>query len=278
MRYFIGWPKCQKFHFISATAFLAALLCLQASSTSYSATSSTQLKVIISGGFSAAYSRLLPEFERTTGIMVTTSSGASVGSAPTTIPSQIRNGTQADVVILAREGLQELMDGGHILPGSDTDLAHSVIGMAITAGLPHPDISTPAALREALLNAQSISVSGSASGIYLTTVLFPRLGIAEQMAPKTIFEGGAAVGSGEAQIGFQQVSELLPVEGAEFVGPIPNELQLTTTFSAAIPVNAEDREAARLLIDFLASREAAEVIAGTGMTPDKDYQLDTGRN
>jgi molybdate transport system substrate-binding protein len=131
-----------------------------------------QVKVIISGGFSAAYRELLPVFERTTGITVTTTSGGSVGSGPNTIGGQIRRGVPADVVILAREGLGDLVAEGRIVAGTDVDLAQSTIGLAVRAGAPKPDISTVDAFKQTLLRAKSIAMSSSTSGVYLTTSLF----------------------------------------------------------------------------------------------------------
>jgi molybdate transport system substrate-binding protein len=113
-----------------------------------------QVKVIISGGFSAAYRDLLPEFERTSGVKVTTSSGASVGDGPNTIPGQIRRGVPADVVILSREGLVDLIKEGRTVAGTDTDLARSLIGMIVRAGAPRPDISTVEAFKQTLVRAK----------------------------------------------------------------------------------------------------------------------------
>ena len=227
------------------------------------ASASAQLDVIISGGFSAAYAELLPEFERSTGIPVTTGRGGSIGDSPRAIPNQIRRGVPADVVILARQGLDLLIDEHYIVAGSDVDLADSVIGMVVRAGAAKPDIGTA----DALLQAESVAVSSSTSGRYLTTELFPRLGIAEAMASKTITTGAAAVGRGEAELGFQQVSEILPIEGADFVAALPAELQYTTTYAAAIIAGSEQSDSARSLIDFLSSEAAAAAIENSGMQP-----------
>ncbi|MDA1371549.1 MAG: substrate-binding domain-containing protein [Proteobacteria bacterium] len=226
-----------------------------------------QLKVIISGGFSAAYQELLPEFERTTGITAETTRGGSVGSNPRTIPNQIRSGVEADVVILARQGLEEIREQGRILAGTDVDLARSIIGMAVQAGAAKPDISTPEALTAVLLQAESVAVSSSTSGRYLTEELFPRLGITAAMAGKTLTTGAIAVGRGEAEIGFQQVSEILPIEGADLAGTIPEELQFETTYSAAIITGSAQYESAKQLIEFLSSSEAAAAISKSGMEP-----------
>ena len=187
-----------------------------------------QVKVIVSGGFSAAYREALPEFERTTGINVTTTSGASLGNDPNTIGAQLRRGVPADVVILSREGLSELIAEGRIVAGTDTDLAQAPLGVAVRAGAPKPDISTIEALKQTLLRAKSVTFTSSTSGVYLTTTLFPRLGIADEMAKKSTTSGVAAVAKGDAEIAIQPVSELLPVPGVDFVGTIPRKFRRST--------------------------------------------------
>jgi molybdate transport system substrate-binding protein len=231
------------------------------------AVASAQLKVIISGGFSAAYRELLPEFERTSGLTVTTTSGGSVGSGPNTIGGQLRRGVAADVVILAREGLQDLIAEHRIVPGTDVDLGRSLIGMVVRAGAPKPDISTVEKLKQVLLAAKSVAMSSSTSGVYLTTTLFPKLGIASEMAPKTTMNGAAAVGKGEADIGLQQVSEVLPIPGTTFVGTIPAEVQYVTTYAAAVVEGSSQLEAAKRLVGFLSSDGARAAITRSGMEP-----------
>lgn len=231
------------------------------------AAAQTPLTVIISGGFTSAYRELLPAFERANGITVTTTSGGSVGTGPNTIGSQIRRGVPADVIILAREGLRELIDEQRTVAGSDRNLASSVIGVVVRAGATKPDISTTDALRRALLQAGTVSVSSSTSGVYLTGTLFPRLGIGAEMAAKTRMNGAAAVGRGEADLGLQQVSELLPIANTEFVGTIPADVQYTTTYAAAIVRGSMMADAGRRLIAHLSSPEAANAIRKSGMTP-----------
>ena len=226
-----------------------------------------QVHVITSAGFSAAYDELVPAFQAWSLIAVSTSRGGSVGPGPNTIPSQIRRGVAADVVILAREGLDELIADGRIVPGTDVDLASSGIGVVVRAGAPKPDISTVASLRQTLLDARSVSVSTSTSGRYLTSELFPRLGIADEMAAKTLTSGAAAVGSGEAELGLQQVSEVRFIVGADFVGAIPAEVQYITTYAAAIVGGSTHTTDAGRLIEFLSSELAGEVIASKGMEP-----------
>lgn len=231
----------------------------------------TEIDVMSSGGFTAAYGVLAPEFTEKTQIILNTVYGASMGGAPTSIPSRLERGEPADVVILASAGLEKLIAEGKVVANSRVDLASSLIGMAVRAGEAVPDISTLAGLERTLLDAESIAYSASASGTYLSTQLFPQLGIADALKAKSIrVEGervGAVVARGDAAIGFQQVSELLPIEGITYVGPIPKEAQKVTLFSAGITTNARNPGAARALLDYLSSPRAAPVIAETGMEP-----------
>jgi hypothetical protein len=146
---------------------------------------SAQLNVLISGGFSGAYEQLLPEFERTSGIKVTTGSGASQGTGPQTIAAQLARGVPADVVILSREGLGELIAAKRIAAGTDVDLARVPLGVAVRAGTPKPDVSTVDAFKEVLLKAKAVAIPGSTSGIWLKSDLFPRLGIAERSTSRS---------------------------------------------------------------------------------------------
>ena len=230
-------------------------------------TASAQLKVIISGGFNAAYRELVPQFEAANGVTVTTTTGGSVGSGPNTIGAQLRRGVQADVVILAREGLSELIAERRVTAGSDVDLARSVIGMVVRSGAPKPDISTPEKLKQVLLQAKSVAVSSSTSGVYLTTTLFPKLGIAEAMQAKTSMSGAALVGRVEAEIGLQQVSEILPIPGTTFVGTIPAEIQYVTTYAGAVVAGSTQASTASKLLAFLSSTTAAPAITRSGMEP-----------
>jgi molybdate transport system substrate-binding protein len=230
-----------------------------------------EIRVLMSGGFTAAFAELSPQFERSTGSRIITTYGGSMGSSPDTIPNRLRRGEPADVVIMAASPLDDLIEEGAILAGSRVDLARSTIGMAVRAGAPKPDISSVDALKRTLLRARSIAYSSSASGVYLSAELFPRLGIADQIAAKCRqIEGepvGTAVARGEAEIGFQQISELRPVTGIDIVGPLPQEVQRVTVFSAGIVATARQPEAARRLIAFLSSPAAASAIRTSGMDP-----------
>jgi len=236
----------------------------------YAGPAMAQVKVIISGGFSTAYRQLLPEFEKTTGIAVTTGSGASQGKGPTTIASQLERGEPFDVVIMSREGLSELMAAGRILRGSDVDLATAAIGVAVRAGAPKPEVSTVAGFKRALLDAKLIAVPQSTSGIFLVKTVFPKLGVAERIKVKMYDRGSqsaGAVASGEADLAVQPVSELMSVPGIQYAGVIPDELQLIQMFSAAIVKDSKQVDASRRLIQFLSSDRAAAAITKNGMEP-----------
>ncbi len=229
-----------------------------------------RLTVIISGGFSVSYQELLPGFEASSGIGVATLSGASQGKGPETIAAQLSRGILADAVILSREGLSELIAAGRIVPASDVDLAQAGLGAAVRSGAARPDIGTVAALKQALLKARVVAVPASTSGIYLTSELFPRLGIAEKINVKIMPRGSqsaALVADGEADIALQPTSELVRAPGLDYLGPLPAELQLVQTFCAAVVQGSREVELATRLIAFLASEGSAAVIRKNGMQP-----------
>ena len=236
------------------------------------AASAQEVRVVTSGGFTEAYKQLAPQFERDTHIHVISAFGASLGATPDAIPNRLQRGEPIDVIILASPGLDDLTKQGKIEPGSRVDLVRSLIAMAVRNGTPKPDISTVDALKRTLLQAKSIGSSDSASGVYLRTVLFPRLGIAEQIKAKSkVIEAyervGDAVARGDIEVGFQQVSELKPVSGITIVGPLPEGAQQVTIFAAAIPKGAKNPDAAKRLIQFLSSPAVAPVVERTGLDP-----------
>jgi len=230
-----------------------------------------EIRVITSGGFSEPYNKAIPEYERSTEDTVVTAYGASMGGAPDSIPMRLERGEAADVVILAAPALEELVKQGKVVAGSRVDLVRSSIGMAVRAGAPRPDISTVEALTRTLLAAKSIAYSASASGTYLSTELFPRLGIADQVKDKSqrieSERVGTVVARGDAEIGFQQVSELLPIEGIDYVGRLPDEVQSITIFSAGIVTGAQNPDGARSLIDYLSSPALVTLIIESGLEP-----------
>jgi molybdate transport system substrate-binding protein len=229
------------------------------------------IKVMSSGGFAAPYKLLSPQFEKNSGAQVETVWGPSMGNTPGAIPVRLARGERADVVIMARSELDTLAKKGEIVESSEVDLARSRIGMAVLAGAAIPDISSVAAFRRALMQARSIAYSDSASGVYIASELFKRLGIATEMATKSrqipAEPVGLVIARGEAEIGFQQISELLPIPGITVVGPIPDELQKVTVFSAGIVASATSQKAGRDLIRYLASPAACAAIKQSGLEP-----------
>ena len=230
---------------------------------------SAQVKVLMSGGFGGAYEKLLPQFEQTTGIKVATGSGASQGTGPQTIGGQLAQGVAADVVIMSREGLAELVAANRIAAGTDVDLARVGLGVAVRAGAAKPDVSSVDAFKQAALNAKIISAA-STSGLWVKSELFPRLGIADKVNLTLTPRGtGAAamVAAGEAGLAVMPVSEIVVAPGVDFAGAIPAEIQMIQTFSAAVVAGSKEIEASRRLIQFLASAGAAEAIKKSGMEP-----------
>jgi molybdate transport system substrate-binding protein len=233
------------------------------------------IHVMISSGFYSVYSELAPAFERASGHRLVTTRGPSLGDSPEAIPTRLERGEVADVLILDAGSADELAQRGLVQAGSKILLARSSVGMVVRAGAAKPDISTVEAFRKVLLAVKSIAHSDSASGIYLSTILFPKLGIADQVAGKTQKVRGppsgepvaAVVARGEAEIGFQQVSELINVPGVTLVGAIPTGLQPDVSFAGALTSASRQPEAARALIRFLASPEAATTIVKAGLTP-----------
>ena len=239
------------------------------------AASAADVHVMISAGFYGVYSELGPAFERASGHRLVTTRGPSMGDSPESIPTRLARGEAADVVILDGGAADELGRRGSVRADSKVDLARSLIGMVVRAGAAKPDIGSVEAFRSTLLAAKSIAYSDSGSGTYLSTTLFPKLGVADQVAGKSRKVRGppsgepvaAVVARGEAEIGFQQVSELIHVPGITFVGTIPSDLQPVIFFAGALTSTARQPEAASALIRFLASPEAAPVILKAGLTP-----------
>jgi len=221
------------------------------------------IKVMASAAFREAYLELVPQFERASGHKVTTLWVPSVQ-----MMTRLKGGETVDLVILSAASLDELVTAGII--ANRVDLAKSGIGIAVRAGAAKPDISSGEAVKRAVLAAKSVVYSTGPSGIYLAS-LFERMGIATQLEPKLKrVQGepaGGVVARGEAEIGFQQVSELLPVPGIDIVGPLPPDIQQITAFSAGLHVAATEADAAKALVQFLTAPAAAPVIRKKGMEP-----------
>jgi molybdate transport system substrate-binding protein len=233
--------------------------------------SAAEVRVMISGGLTAAYKELVPEFERLTGNKVITAYGPSMGTTVNAIPVRLERGEAADVLIMVGYTLGDLAKQGKVVAGSSVDLVKSPIGVAVKSGTPKPDISSVDALKKTLLAAKSIAYSDSASGVYISTEMFQKLGIADEMKDKAkkipATPVGEIVAHGAAELGFQQISELKPVSGIDIVGQLPPEVQKITVFSAGIASVSKEPEAGKALIKFLASPAAAPAIVASGMEP-----------
>src|SRR5947208_4028822 len=230
-----------------------------------------EINVVTSGAFTAAYMELVPLYERETHNKVVTGFGPSMGTTINAIPVRLNRGESIDVVIMAAPALDQLIEEGKVRAGSRVELVRSLIGMAVKAGAPKPDISTVDALKRTLLTAKSIAYSDSASGVYLATVLFPKLGIWDQIKSKSrkieADPVGGVVATGEVEIGFQQISELRPVKGIDIVGELPPGAQIVTVFAAGIPTTSKQPEAAKALIQWLSSPAAYSAIKKSGLEP-----------
>jgi molybdate transport system substrate-binding protein len=217
-----------------------------------------QLTVVSSGGFAAALKQLAPQFEQQTGHHLQLEWGPSMGDTPQAIPQRLARGEKIDVLVMVGSALDQLQAQGQVVADSNTPLAASRIALAVKHGSPQPDISTLAALKQTLLNSHSIAYSDSASGVFLSSVLFSRLGVAEQIKNRSRMipaePVGKVVARGEAELGFQQLSELIPIGGIDIVGLLPEQAQQVTTFSAGISRDSTHQSAARQLLRFLRRR------------------------
>jgi molybdate transport system substrate-binding protein len=244
---------------------LAAVLLLSGTA------SAAEVRVMISGGLTAAYKVLVPEFERATGHKVLTAYGPSMGTTVNAIPVRLERGEPVDVLIMVGYALDDLVKKGKVIADSRVDLVKSPIGIAVKSGALRPDISTADAVKRALLAAKTIAYSDSASGVYVSSEMFDKLGIREAMKDKArkipATPVGEIVAHGDAEIGFQQMSELLPVEGIDILGPLPDELQKITVFSAGIATVAKEPDAGKALIEYLTSPAARPELVKSGMDP-----------
>ncbi len=259
--------------FVGQKSAALVVLSLLAAFFAAPAARADEIKVVTSGGFTAAYLELVPEYESATHNKLVTEFGPSMGTTHNAIPIRLERGEAIDVVIMAGPALDDLIKQGKVRAGSRVDMVESYIGMAVKAGAPKPDISTVDALKRTLLAAKSIAYSDSASGVYLSTELFPKLGISDQIKAKSrkieADPVGGVVATGEFEIGFQQISELRPVKGIDIVGPLPPGAQKVTVFAAGIPTTAKHPESARALIQWLASPAAYAAIRKSGLQPAK---------
>jgi molybdate transport system substrate-binding protein len=225
-----------------------------------------EIKVIASAAVKESYQELVPEFEKVSNHKVVT-----LWSGTADIMKRVKAGEAADLIILGSSSIDELISLGKIVPGSRVDLMKSGVGVAVRAGTQGPDISSGEALKRTLLSAKSIAYSTGPSGVYLDG-LFQRMGIANELKPKLKQppSGGSVaemIARGEADIGFQQVSELVHAAGIDYLGPLPPDVQQITVFSSGISISAKESVAAKALVMHLKSPAAAPIITKSGMEP-----------
>jgi molybdate transport system substrate-binding protein len=225
-----------------------------------------EIKVLSTQATEEAYRELVPQFEKATGHKVTT-----IFTGTLDANKRLAAGESYDLLIMSAPSIDEHIKGGKVVPGSRVDLAKSGVGVAVKAGAPKPDIGTTEALKKTLLAAKSIGYSTGPSGVYVVG-LFQRMGIADEVkgklkqTPTGVFVG-SIIASGEAEIGFQQVSELSHFPGLDYVGPLPAEVQQFTTFSSGIMAAAKEAEAAKALAAFVTAPAAAAAYKKRGMEP-----------
>ena len=222
-----------------------------------------EITVMASLAFKAAYLQLVPLFEKQAPHKVTTFWVPSVD-----MRARLKEGEVVDLIVMSRQAIEELIPFNAIAANGITELATAGVGVAVKAGAPRPDIGTPEALKRTLLAAKSVAYSTGPSGVYLAK-LFERMGIADEIAGKLKRvkdePAGALVARGDAEIGFQQKSELLPVAGIDYIGPLPLEIQNVTTFAVGLHAKAPQPDAAKALVNFLTAPAARPIIESTGM-------------
>lgn len=231
------------------------------------AANAAEIKVISSVGVKAALEELKPHFERATEHKLAITYGTAVP-----LKRQIDAGETFDVVILTPAMLEDLAKQSRVVPESKIDVAKAGIGVAIRAGTPKPDLSTPEAFKQALLNAKSIAYSKEGQSGAMMVRIIERLGVAEEMKPKTVLETrsgltAANVVEGKADLAFTLISEILPISGAELAGPLPSALQSYVVFTAGIAPATKDAAAAKSFIDFFKAPAALPVLKTAGMEP-----------
>jgi len=225
-----------------------------------------EIKVLSTQATQEAYLELVAQFEKASGHKVTTVFTGTLGAM-----KRLSDGEAYDLLIMSRQSIDELAQSGKVVAGSRTDIAKSGVGVAVGKGKPKPDISTVDALKKSLLAAKSIGYSTGPSGIYVVT-MFQKMGIADEIktklkqTPTGVFVG-STIASGEAEIGFQQVSELSFFPGIDYVGPIPAEVQLITIFSAGIPAGTKQADAAKALVSFITAPAAAVIFKKHALDP-----------
>jgi molybdate transport system substrate-binding protein len=230
------------------------------------AVTAAEITVIASTAMREVMAELVPMFERASGHKVAISflSGA-------VLPVKVKEGAQADLVVTTPETIDDLVKAGKLVTGTRVDFVHSGAGVAVRAGAPKPDIGTPEAFKAALMTAKTVGYSQGPSGVHFMTVL-TRLGITDEVKAKGVVPPlgqrvGTLIAEGKAEIGVQQITELLQIPGIDFVGPLPKELQASIVYATATPTSAKDSAGAAALVKFLSSEPALPVIKKVGLEP-----------
>jgi molybdate transport system substrate-binding protein len=249
------------------TRFPTVMFIAAASALLFSVTANAaEIKVLSTQATEEAYRELVPQFEKTSGHKVTTVFTGTLGAM-----KRLADGESYDLVIMSGPSIDELTKSGKIVAGSRVDFAKSGVGVAVRKGAPKPDISSSEALKKTVLAAKAIGYSTGPSGNYVVT-LFQKMGIADQVRPKlkqtpTGVFVGTLIASGEVDLGFQQVSELIHFAGIDYVGPLPADVQFITVFASGIQAGAKEADAAKALVKFITAPAAANVIKKHGLTP-----------
>lgn len=242
---------------------LAALLLLGGAAVA------ADLHVITSGGGMAALKAVAPEYEKQTGTHLIIDFGPSMGETTNAIPQRLARGENIDALVMVGSALDKLVEQGKVT--DPVNVALSKIGGAVKQGAAAPDISTVDGLRNAMLAAHIIAVSDSASGVYIQKQLLKKLGIEEQVHSKIKMIAadpvGGVVAKGEADLGFQQISELKPITGITLLGPIPEAVQEVTPYKGGVVASSRQQDLARAFLRFISSPEAAAAIRATGLEP-----------
>ena len=228
--------------------------------------SAAEIKVLSTQATEEAYRELVPQFEKASGHKVATTFTGTLGAM-----KRLADGETYDLLIMSSSSIDELIKSGKIVRGSRVDFAKSGVGVAVRKGAPKPDISSTEALKKTLLAAKSIGYSTGPSGNYIVS-LFEKMGIGDQVKPKlkrtpTGVFVGSIIASGDVEIGFQQVSELMHFAGIDYLGPLPADVQYITIFSSGVHAGAKQEDAAKALVKFITAPAAAAVIKKHGLEP-----------
>src|SRR6476646_5518552 len=265
----VGYPLTSRRSPMNSHICRGLIVAALALSGLVSSASAAEVKVLTAGAFKQVVLALVPDFEKQTGNKVLVDNDTAGG-----LKKRIESGEAFDVAVITPAVVDDLAGAGKIAPGSRVNLATVGVGVVVKEGAPKPDVSTVEAFKRALLAAKSVAyidpASGGSSGVYIEKLL-ERLGIADQIRPKAKLKNGGHVADlivgGEAELGLHQISEIVPVKGAALVGPLPKEIQNTTTYAAGLTASTQNKDAAQALIKMFSGPAAAAMLTSKGMEP-----------